>query len=160
MGVIKNIPVMLAAFFTLIAGLHGYAGGLPNSQIYGNMCLFLVIFYIVGIFVRRTALSFVEANKEKAARLADENGGPLEIGAAEGVTAIDGAAEGGAGEVGVAAASAAATAAAGAGGAPDPGEGPGPEPGYGAETYLEPEASGAPAGGEEEAEFTGRAFRE
>ena len=54
MGIINNLPVILAASTAFLAGLYGYMNHMPNAQIYGNMCLFLIVFYIIGLFLRRT----------------------------------------------------------------------------------------------------------
>ena len=66
MGLLNNLPVILAALTAFLTGLYGYLKGLPNSQIYGNMCLFLIVFYLIGVFVRRTAKKIIEDFEEKA----------------------------------------------------------------------------------------------
>jgi hypothetical protein len=65
MELIKNLPVALAASTAFLAGLHGYANRLPNIRIYQNMCLFLVVFYLIGALVKWTAFGIVGEHLEK-----------------------------------------------------------------------------------------------
>ena len=68
MGVINNLPVILAACAALIAGAYGYFNNLPNIRVYQNMCLFLVGFYIIGFFIKRT-VSGIRADLEEKIKL-------------------------------------------------------------------------------------------
>ena len=65
MEVINNLPVILAALTAFLAGLYGYMNNMPNIRIYQNMCLFLVVFYIIGMLTKRTLTGIWEDIKAK-----------------------------------------------------------------------------------------------
>ena len=67
MGILKNLPVILAAVSAFITGLYGYLSGQPSSRVYRNMCLFLVAFYIIGTLMKHTFERIREEMAEKAA---------------------------------------------------------------------------------------------
>ena len=71
MGFIDNLPVILASSTAFLAGLYGYLNDLPNIRVYQNMSLFLIVFYIVGALVKRTAKTIWEEHQEKAALSAE-----------------------------------------------------------------------------------------
>jgi hypothetical protein len=66
MEIINNLPVIISAFFTILIGLYGYVKGLPNTTVYQDMCLFLVVFYLVGFLLKRTILGIMEEVTAKA----------------------------------------------------------------------------------------------
>jgi len=72
--VFNNLPVILAASTAIIAGLYGYANRIPNSRVYQNMCLFLIVFYIIGTLLKNTLNSLREelAEKDEAKPVAEE----------------------------------------------------------------------------------------
>ena len=65
MGIIDNLPVILASSTALLAGLYGYFNSLPNIRVYQNMSLFLVVFYIIGALIKRTVKTIWEERQEK-----------------------------------------------------------------------------------------------
>ena len=65
MQYIKNLPVITAASAAIIAGLAGYAGNTPNLTVYGNMCVCIVVFYLLGWLAKGTLLQIYEENEKK-----------------------------------------------------------------------------------------------
>lgn len=65
MGLLNNLPVIMAASASFFAGLYGYLNNMPNIPIYGNMCLFLVVFYIIGLMIRNTVKNILEDMRVK-----------------------------------------------------------------------------------------------
>ena len=99
MGILNNLPVILAALTAFLAGLYGYLNSMPNSQVYQNMCLFLIIFYVIGLFLRRTLKGILEDMEEKAKLQAAQaelllSGGEADALGADGEGAEGGGAEG------------------------------------------------------------------
>ena len=90
MGVLNNLPVILAASTAFLAGLYGYMNNMQNSQIYRNMCLFLVAFYIIGQFIKRTVRNLIEDMETKAKLRAEEEELLLAEGGVEGGVEGDG----------------------------------------------------------------------
>ncbi|MCL2058727.1 MAG: hypothetical protein FWH01_06660, partial [Oscillospiraceae bacterium] len=99
MEILNNLPVILAASTAFLAGLYGYLNNLPNSRVYQNMSLFLIVFYIIGTLLKRTAKSIWEDVQEKAA-LSVEGDLMLDGQDLEAIEALGGAANGAAGGAG------------------------------------------------------------
>ena len=94
MGILNNLPVILAASTAFLAGLYGYMNHIPNSHVYQNMLLFLIIFYIIGLFFRRTLRGILEDMEEKAKLQAAEGELLLAEGGLNAIEAGEGAPEG------------------------------------------------------------------
>lgn len=71
MGAINNLPAIFAASAAFLTGLYGYINNLPNVRVYENMCLFLIVFYIIGILVKRTIKMIWDEQDKKAALAAE-----------------------------------------------------------------------------------------
>jgi len=65
-GIIDNLPVVMAASTAAVAGLYGYINGLPNTRVYQNMCLFLIVFYLIGAFLKHTYIGLRDEFAERA----------------------------------------------------------------------------------------------
>ncbi|MCL2164301.1 MAG: hypothetical protein FWH55_07900, partial [Oscillospiraceae bacterium] len=65
---VKNLPVIMAALAAIIVGIVGYARKQPNPAIYGQMCLITVVFYLLGLLLKRSILTTIdEMNSKKEA---------------------------------------------------------------------------------------------
>lgn len=60
MEYIRKIPLLMGTGAGLIIGLIGIGTGIPNKENMLNMCIGMVLFYIVGIVVRSTVKDIVE----------------------------------------------------------------------------------------------------
>ena len=54
MDYIRKIPLLLGTGAGLVIGLIGLSAGVPNKDNMLNMCVGMVVFYIVGILARST----------------------------------------------------------------------------------------------------------
>ncbi|MDI9513752.1 MAG: hypothetical protein GX384_07315 [Clostridiaceae bacterium] len=59
MDYIRKIPLLLGAGAGLIIGLIGLSAGVPNKENMLNMCVGMVIFYMVGILIRSTVKGII-----------------------------------------------------------------------------------------------------
>lgn len=59
MDYIGKIPLLLGAGAGLIIGLIGLSAGVPNKENMLNMCVGMVIFYMVGILIRSTVKGII-----------------------------------------------------------------------------------------------------
>ena len=65
MHYINNLPVILAAFSAIVVGIYGYLNHFSNTATYKYMCFFLIVFFLIGILIKKTVLDIQE---ETAAR--------------------------------------------------------------------------------------------
>jgi len=66
MAYIRKLPLLLALSGAIVTGLAGYAHRLSNKENMTNMVIAMVVFYVVGLFVRYTVNDIVETIKRKA----------------------------------------------------------------------------------------------
>ena len=64
MQYINNLPVIMSAFSGIMIGIFGYVNNLPNITIYKNMCLFIIVFYFIGVMIKWTIIGFLKENEE------------------------------------------------------------------------------------------------
>lgn len=72
MEFIRKIPLLLGTGAGLIIGLIGLSAGVPNKDNMLNMCVGMVIFYLVGILVRSTVKGIVEQAELMMAKKKEE----------------------------------------------------------------------------------------
>lgn len=60
MNYLRKIPLLLGIGAALLIGLIGYASGVPNKDNILNILMGMVIFYLVGIFIRSTIKNIIE----------------------------------------------------------------------------------------------------
>ena len=65
MHYINNLPVILAALSAIIVGVYGYINRFSNTTTYKYMCLFLIIFFVIGYLIKKMIL---EVQEEMQAR--------------------------------------------------------------------------------------------
>lgn len=61
---INRGPVILALFMGLITGITCYSIGLSNNKIYLRALIAIVIFYLTGLYIRKTLNILVDRKKE------------------------------------------------------------------------------------------------
>jgi|LFRM01.1.fsa_nt_gb divalent metal cation (Fe/Co/Zn/Cd) transporter len=72
MDYIRKIPLLLGAGAGLIIGLIGLSAGVPNKENMLNMCVGMVIFYMVGILIRSTVKGIAEQAMEMIKKKEEE----------------------------------------------------------------------------------------
>lgn len=72
MDYVRKIPLLLGTGAGLITGLIGLSAGVPNKQNMLNMCVGMVVFYIVGILIRSTIRDISEYVMELARKKEEE----------------------------------------------------------------------------------------
>lgn len=75
MDYIRKIPLLLGAGAGLIIGLIGLSAGVPNKENMLNMCVGMVIFYMVGILIRSTVKGIAEQAMEMIKKKEEEEKG-------------------------------------------------------------------------------------
>ena len=65
MHYINNLPVILAAFSAIIAGIYGYINRFSNVTTYKYMCIFLIAFFIIGVFIKKTVFEIQDELQEQ-----------------------------------------------------------------------------------------------
>lgn len=70
MEIVRKLPMVIALGAALLAGVVGYTSKIPNREIMGRMLVAMLVFYIVGLMVRSTAMDISKTVEEK--RKADE----------------------------------------------------------------------------------------
>jgi len=73
MQYLNNLPVIVSACSGIIIGIYGYVHKLPNTTIYKYMCLFIIVFYFIGLMIKWTFIGIQKEfdEREKNAPLAD-----------------------------------------------------------------------------------------
>lgn len=66
MDYIRKLPLLMAVTGGLIVGLAGYAHKVPDKENMIKMLIVMIIFYIVGYWMRDTTISIVDSSKKKA----------------------------------------------------------------------------------------------
>jgi len=66
---IHKLPFLFGGFMAVIAGAINYSNGFDSQTIYINMTIFMVIFYILGIYIKNT---IVAMNKEQKVKRENE----------------------------------------------------------------------------------------
>lgn len=66
MDYIRKLPLLLALSGAIITGLAGYSLRVDNKENMAKMAITMVIFYVVGLFIRNTVNSISDAIKQKA----------------------------------------------------------------------------------------------
>lgn len=78
MEYVRKIPLLLGTGAGLFIGLLGLSTGVPNKDNVLNMCVGMVVFYLVGLLVRSTISQAIEKaeavikQREEEQRLAEE----------------------------------------------------------------------------------------
>lgn len=62
---IHKLPFLLGGFMTLLVGLISYGSGSDNKTIYTRMVIFMVVFYLIGIYARNTITAINKELQEK-----------------------------------------------------------------------------------------------
>ena len=62
---IHRLPFLLGGFMTVIVGAISYSCGSDNKTIYTRMVIFMVVFYILGIYARNTINGIDKELQEK-----------------------------------------------------------------------------------------------
>ena len=65
MHYINNLPVILAAFSAIIVGIYGYINRFSNVATYKYMCIFLIAFFFIGFFIKKTVFEIQEELQEQ-----------------------------------------------------------------------------------------------
>ena len=89
MHYINNLPVILAAFSAIIVGIYGYINRFTNVATYKYMCIFLIAFFFIGVFIKKTVFEIQEELQEQNEKTLGDEGLLYsgEILAADGVNA-------------------------------------------------------------------------
>lgn len=66
MDYIRKLPLLMGLTGAILIGLIGYAKKIPNKENMLKMIIIMVIFYIVGLFIRNTITGILEEIKQKA----------------------------------------------------------------------------------------------
>jgi capsular polysaccharide biosynthesis protein len=62
---IHKLPFLLGGFVTVLVGAISYGSGSDNKTIYIRMVIFMVVFYIIGIYARNTIIAINKEVQEK-----------------------------------------------------------------------------------------------
>lgn len=65
---IHRLPFITGGFMAVLTGITSYACGSDNQTIYIRMAVVMVVFYIIGIFIRNTLQSISNELDEKKER--------------------------------------------------------------------------------------------
>lgn len=57
MGYIRKLPFILGCFAAIVTGMVSYSVGVVDQTIYLRMALMMLIFYILGVYIRHTIRS-------------------------------------------------------------------------------------------------------
>lgn len=76
---IHKLPFITGGFMAVLTGVASYAAGSGNKSTYVRMAVVMVVFYIVGIYIRNTitAINAEKAEKEERERLEQEEAAAL-----------------------------------------------------------------------------------
>jgi hypothetical protein len=66
MAYIRKLPLLLALTGAIITGLAGYVHRVNNKDNMANMVIAMVVFYVVGLFIRNTINNIVDTIRQKA----------------------------------------------------------------------------------------------
>jgi hypothetical protein len=70
MEIVRKMPMIIALGAALLAGIIGYTSKIPNREIMGRMLIAMLVFYILGLMLRSTAMDIAKTVEEK--RKADD----------------------------------------------------------------------------------------
>lgn len=65
MQYIKKLPFMLSIFMSIIISIASYARGVAQKEIYTRMIISLILFFILGLFIRNTIEKLYESVSRK-----------------------------------------------------------------------------------------------
>lgn len=65
MEYIQRIPFIVGALTALIVGIISYKTGLSNKDIYIRMTIAMLLFFMIGLYVRNTLISIREEMEKK-----------------------------------------------------------------------------------------------
>lgn len=65
MEYIKRLPFILGAVMAIIVGMISFYSSLDMKQVYLKMAITMVVFYIMGAFIRRTVIRIKEETEER-----------------------------------------------------------------------------------------------
>ncbi|MDP4093824.1 MAG: hypothetical protein Q8920_10730 [Bacillota bacterium] len=65
MEYIRKLPFLLGAVMSIIVGLLSYSGTGNNQQVFIKMAISMIVFYIIGIFIKNVVISYNRNMEEK-----------------------------------------------------------------------------------------------
>ena len=71
---IHKIPFVMGVFATIIVGMTSYKTGVEHKEIYIRMSISMVIFFVVGLYVKKFIIKIRDELKEKEEALKEEEG--------------------------------------------------------------------------------------
>jgi hypothetical protein len=64
MDYIRRLPYILGALVTIVVGLTSYISNISNQKIYYRMAISMIVFYLLGLYIRGTIIKiYEEVNK-------------------------------------------------------------------------------------------------
>ncbi|HBR03181.1 MAG TPA: hypothetical protein DD738_11255 [Ruminiclostridium sp.] len=65
MDYIRKLPLLISLSVAIVVGMAGYIQEVPEKENMFRMLIVMIIFYLVGFFIKAAALSIYETLKEK-----------------------------------------------------------------------------------------------
>ncbi|MCX7842618.1 MAG: hypothetical protein N2489_06040 [Clostridia bacterium] len=72
MDYIRNLPIIMCSIISIIVGVLNYGTGNNLQDTYRNMIISIVVYYVLGMYIRHTAIKVFEHVKKRKQELKEQ----------------------------------------------------------------------------------------